>query len=379
MERGAKECDKPLISIITPTFNHEKYIAECIESVLCQTYTNWEMIIIDDCSTDNTVDIVKSYMDKDQRIKLIRHNHNYGPLALDKTYNEALSIAKGEWIAILEGDDVWPHYRLERQINIIKHLPKDVVLLHGNVGYIHEDLEKVTLQRYRVSLIKTEPFNLPYEAFDYLIYGYNPIYSQTALIKKEALEKVGEFIQDPKEIRLVDFPTWLRLSKVGRFYKDTYILGFWRRHGSSITMNNQDKIAINYETAIKNFLSKNGIQFNNECVGKLQYFGAIVQTAIKKDFEKAKVFLDELLSFVKSGKLPVNKSSKYKLFIYKIIITTKQPWILEYLYKLKRTKLDVVIGTYEPFFFKKEEFVKRLDEYNKRLTEPFVSSGGNDA
>ncbi len=367
MERGAKECDKPLISIITPTFNHEKYIAECIESVLCQTYTNWEMIIVDDCSTDNTVDIIKSYIDKVPRIKLIRHDYNYGPLALDKTYNEALSIAKGEWIAILEGDDVWPCYKLERQVNTINNLNENVILLHGNIGYIHEDLNKITMQRYGTALIDTEPSNIPYDALDYLIYGYNPVHSQTVLIKKEALEKIGGFIQDPKEIRLADFPTWLRLSKIGKFYKDTYILGFWRRHRYSITMNNQDKIALNYEIAIEKFLKTEGIQINNKCIGKLQYFGAIVQTILNKDLRKAQFFFEKLVDCVNSGLIRVNKSSRLKLLLFKLILHIKQPWILKILHSVKRKRVDMVVDDYRTFFFKENAFISKLNDFNTML------------
>lgn len=354
----------PLVSIITPTYNHEKFIAECIESVLEQTYPNWEMIIVDDCSTDNTVKIIESYMNKDKRIKLIRHKYNYGALALDKTYNEALSIAKGDWIAILEGDDVWPCYKLERQVNTINTLETDVVLLHGRIGFIYEDLKKITIQKYKTSLSKVEPCGIPYDAFDYLIYGYNPVYSVTALIKADALKKIGGFIQDPKEIRLVDFSTWLRLSMLGKFYKDTYILGFWRRHRNSITMNFKDKIAINYKIAIEKFLISEGIQLNNKCIGKFQYFGAIVQTIFNKDYGTAKLFLDELSDCINSGLLPIDKLSRFKLLIFRVVLSIRQPWILKILYNLKREKFDMVLE-YKPFFFKDENFISK---YNAMLS-----------
>jgi len=346
---------EPLVSIITPTYNHEKYIAECIESVLIQTYQNWEMIIIDDCSQDSTYDIALEYAKQDSRIKVFRHKENYGALNLDKTYNEALSMAKGEWIAILEGDDCWPHYKLERQIETVRNLTENTILLHGMIGYIHEDIKKVTIQRVRVSLIHNPPYNAPYEAFDYLIYGFNPVYAQTALIRKDALLKIGGFIQRPKDILLVDFPTWLRLSKLGQFYQDNTILAFWRRHTSSITMNNQDKIAIAYVEAIKSFLEEEKLEglLSKQCLGKLQYFGAIVLTILKRDFSSAKAFLRELENCISSGELLVDKTSKLKLLIYKIIILLRQPWILKILYDYKRTKIDKVLFDYEPFFFKK--------------------------
>jgi len=74
-----------LVSIITPTYNHERYIGECIESVLKQTYKNWEMLIVDDGSSDKTVEIVEKYAAQDSRIKLILHDENYGPYRLKDT------------------------------------------------------------------------------------------------------------------------------------------------------------------------------------------------------------------------------------------------------------------------------------------------------
>jgi len=104
-----------LVSIITPTYNCGKYIAETIESVLAQTYTNWEMIIVDDCSTDNTKEIVESY--KDERIKYFCNDKNSGA-AISR--NKALREANGEWIAFLDSDDLWLPEKLEHQLAFMK-------------------------------------------------------------------------------------------------------------------------------------------------------------------------------------------------------------------------------------------------------------------
>ena len=116
----------PVVSIITPTYNHEGYIAQCIESVLSQTYPHWEQIIIDDGSSDRTGDIASQY--KDERIKYIRQN-NRGIWRLGELYNEALRLAKGEYIAILEGDDFWPSNKLELQLKA--HFGSSAVLSWG--------------------------------------------------------------------------------------------------------------------------------------------------------------------------------------------------------------------------------------------------------
>lgn len=102
-----------LVSIITPTYNCAKFIEETIRSVQTQTYLNWEMIISDDCSTDNTREIIAPYLESDKRIKYICNDKNSGAAI---TRNNALRQAKGRWIAFLDSDDLWLPEKLERQI-----------------------------------------------------------------------------------------------------------------------------------------------------------------------------------------------------------------------------------------------------------------------
>ena len=100
-----------LVSIIMPSWNTERFIAETIQSVLDQTYTNGELIIVDDCSSDNTDEVVASF--KDERIKYLHNEKNSGAAL---TRNKALREAKGEWIAFLDSDDLWMPEKLEKQI-----------------------------------------------------------------------------------------------------------------------------------------------------------------------------------------------------------------------------------------------------------------------
>ena len=106
-----------LISIIMPTFKCGRFIRESINSVLAQTITNWELIIVDDCSGDNTVSIVQEYMDKDSRIQLYQNSVNAGA-AISR--NTALRHAKGRWIAFLDSDDLWEPTKLEKQIKFME-------------------------------------------------------------------------------------------------------------------------------------------------------------------------------------------------------------------------------------------------------------------
>jgi len=106
-----------LVSIIMPSYNTGRFIKETIESVLAQTYSNWELIIVDDCSKDNTDDVVSQYL-SDQRIRYIKNETNSGAAV---SRNRALREAKGRWIAFLDSDDLWEPQKLEKQIAFMEN------------------------------------------------------------------------------------------------------------------------------------------------------------------------------------------------------------------------------------------------------------------
>lgn len=105
-----------LVSIIMPSYNTSKYIAETINSVIKQSYYNWELIIVDDCSTDDTDKAVESFL-SDKRIRYIKNKRNMGAAV---SRNRALREAKGKWIAFLDSDDLWVSYKLEKQIEFME-------------------------------------------------------------------------------------------------------------------------------------------------------------------------------------------------------------------------------------------------------------------
>ena len=115
---------RPLVSVVMPSYNAEKYISEAIQSVIAQIYENWELLIIDDCSTDSTANIVKQFSDVDSRITLYSNPKNMG-VAL--TRNKGMNLAKGSWIALLDSDDVWHKDKLEKQIELAGKTGADIV------------------------------------------------------------------------------------------------------------------------------------------------------------------------------------------------------------------------------------------------------------
>ncbi|MEN3036863.1 MAG: glycosyltransferase family 2 protein [Candidatus Methanosuratincola petrocarbonis] len=123
-----------LVSIITPCHNSSEFISQTIDSVLAQKYENWEMILVDDRSTDNTVQIIEDYMKRDSRIRLIKLEKNCGPAV---ARNRAIEEARGRYIAFLDSDDIWLPEKLEKQINFMSE--NDVSLCYSSYYLIDEN------------------------------------------------------------------------------------------------------------------------------------------------------------------------------------------------------------------------------------------------
>lgn len=129
-----KDKEIPLVSVITPTYNAETYIGQTIESVKNQKYCNWEMIIVDDCSKDNTVEIIKREAEEDKRIRLIQLSKNSGAAV---ARNTAIQNAKGKYIAFLDSDDLWYPDKLEKQVAFMQE--KDIAFSFTSYRIINED------------------------------------------------------------------------------------------------------------------------------------------------------------------------------------------------------------------------------------------------
>jgi glycosyltransferase involved in cell wall biosynthesis len=224
---------RPLVSIITPTYNHEKYLADCIESVLKQTYSEWEMIILDDGSTDRTSEIAAAYRDTDSRIKVV-NQENIGIFRLSETYNNGLEMSTGCYIAILEGDDCWAPQKLEMQVAVMQKDP-DAVLCWSMARCVNADKSLVyymapDLDAVDAGFYNNDPAGSIMNTFLYR----NCIPALTILIKKEALLEIGGFKQ-VFNLPLVDLPTLYELALVGRFIFIPETLGDWRNYATQVT------------------------------------------------------------------------------------------------------------------------------------------------
>jgi glycosyltransferase involved in cell wall biosynthesis len=225
-----------LVSIVTPTYNHEPFIAQCVDSVLAQSYSNWEQIIIDDGSTDRTAEIVAQY--KDPRIRYF-HQDNAGIENLAHTYNRALSLSRGQLVAILEGDDFWPATKLSQTVPAFED--SAVVLAYGEMSeadiHGHPAKRRGQTSRNRTKLPATVLRNDPppsAAAYMLTVPGHSLIEASTVVMRKSALDAIGGFQHVPGR-RAVDFPTFIRLTTQGKFSYSPEVLGYRRMHPDSVT------------------------------------------------------------------------------------------------------------------------------------------------
>lgn len=141
----------PFVSIITPTFNSAKFIAQTIQSVQNQTYNNWELIIVDDCSTDRTISIINDFIANDKRIYLYQLNQNSGA---GIARNLAIEKANGRFIAFLDSDDLWKPEKLNKQVNF---------LISNNLPFTFSYYESINEEGNPIHKITKAPKNLTYK------------------------------------------------------------------------------------------------------------------------------------------------------------------------------------------------------------------------
>lgn len=252
-----------LVSIVTPTYNCSKYIEKTIKSVINQTYKNWEMIIVDDCSTDNTEKIVRKYQQQYPNIIYKILDKNSGAAV---ARNTALKNAKGRYIAFLDSDDLWVPEKLEKQINFMKN--NNYYFSYTNYEEIDENdnsLNKLITGPKRIT--KTEMYNYCWPGCLTVMYDAEII----GLIQIEDLKKNN------------DYAIWLKVIKKAECYLLNENLAKYRKRSGSISNHNFLKL-VKYHY----LLYKNGEKMNiamsclftlrNLCFGlikKIKYYKSI--------------------------------------------------------------------------------------------------------
>ncbi|MCD7034497.1 glycosyltransferase family 2 protein [Metabacillus sp. GX 13764] len=209
---------KPLVSIITPSYNSTNYIGDTIASVQAQTYDNWEMIIVDDCSKDNSREYIKGFAEADPRIRLVELEVNSGAAV---ARNTAINLANGKYVAFLDSDDLWHPEKLEKQIAFMEE--KGYAFTYTKYQLMQENGEKL-------DRVIDVPDEMDYKT---LLKG-NYIGCLTAVVNKE---KTGPF-QMPNIRTRQDYALWLSILKRGfRAFALQESLAYYRLVPGSISSN----------------------------------------------------------------------------------------------------------------------------------------------
>jgi len=196
---NVKKEEKTLISVVMPVYNAEDHLEESIESILSQSFENFEFIIIDDCSEDNSKEIIDKYRSKDKRIKLLRNEENKGA-----TYsiNKGIKKAKGKYIARMDADDISKKERLEKQYEFMEE-NEEVAALGTKAWNINEEGEKTN--KRNVPETNEEIMNI--------ITLMCPMIHPSVMLRKEKIEEVGLYNEDLRKAQ--DYDLWFRLAAKG--------------------------------------------------------------------------------------------------------------------------------------------------------------------
>lgn len=210
------------ISVVLSTYNEEKYIAKSIQSILDQTYPYFEFIIVNDGSTDSTLQIVKSFTDP--RIVVIDKPNS----GLPDSLNRGITAAKYDWIARMDGDDIATHDRFERQVSYIK---EDSAVIGGQFISINEMGDPIS------GKVSNKPLSYA-KCRSALFFGMSPLAHPTVLVKKELLIKYGGY--DVNFRAAQDVELWSRLVPFVKIINIPEPILFYRQHTNNITNKRKD-------------------------------------------------------------------------------------------------------------------------------------------
>jgi len=269
-----------MITVITTSYNYGEYISQTIESVQAQTFSDWELIIVDDASNDNSVEIIKKYCD-DKRIKLICHDKNKG---LKDSIKTALKYAKGEWIAFVESDDSITPDSLEKRLKTKADIVFNGVNLIGDTEWVEEVEKQVNKTENELSQIKF-PANI-FKKFEIK----NPVLTLSSIMIKREL--LTDELFETKTDALFDWWLYINLAYKNDFDYIPEKLTNWRIHDNSYI-----KKPKRNKHQMVNVMAYYNVFKNNP---SLNLFFTVISSAVKMGFVRLKVYLIGFIRLIKS-------------------------------------------------------------------------------
>ncbi|WP_061219380.1 glycosyltransferase family 2 protein [Leptospira weilii] len=211
-----------LVSIVIPTYNRAEDLKRALNSIISQTYKNWEVIVVDNSSVDRTETVVQSFNDPKIRFYIVQ---NHGVVAVSRNFG--IQKAKGKYIALLDSDDWWTPKKLEVSVSILES--KNIDLVYHDLYKINSTSQFLYWKKEKTRMLKTPILQ------DLIVNG-NGINNSSVVVRKSVVDQVGSLDENPELIAGEDYDYWIRVSKItDKFYQIPKTLGYYWTGGGNLT------------------------------------------------------------------------------------------------------------------------------------------------
>ena len=282
----------PEVSVNLCCYNSERYLRETLDSIVTQTYKDWELVIINDGSSDSTESIIQEYIDRGYPV-VYHHQKNRG---LSFSRNEALKRSQGEYIAFIDHDDLWMPEKLEKQVSFFKSNPK-IDFLYSNYYMMDQAKGKKSLAHK-----KLQPSGF---VFEYFIYRY-PIGILTALVRKTALDKLEELFDVSLKLT-EEYDVFMRILYAAQAYYIATPLAVYRMHSNMTSLLFMERYPgeIEYVSDKLNNLGKNN---------SIKYAKAFQDQKIQLEYLRARIKMAQGELIKARNHLTPHKMSNFKFY-----------------------------------------------------------------
>ncbi|HBR15679.1 MAG TPA: hypothetical protein DD723_09130 [Candidatus Omnitrophica bacterium] len=277
---------KPIVSVIIPSYNCAKYLPEALDSVVAQTYQDYEVIIINNGSSDNTEQIVQSYIQRfGPRFRYI-YQENSG---VSCARNAGIQTAQGKYLAMLDADDKWYPHRLAEGIKVIESAE--------DIGLVHARSMRITETGEQIGSVQRDTRYLTGWIFEHVFLRRANISCPTVLLKKECCDKVDLFDEHLSMLGSEDRELWMRIAQKYRIVFIDDILSYYRVRKGSMSRNNQRMLKAQLYVVDK-YCPENGLnqRLRHQALAQI-YRNAGDDFLLDKDFRQASEFYKKSLSF----------------------------------------------------------------------------------
>ena len=307
----------PKVTVLLSVYNDERFIGEAIDSILSQTFKDFELLIVDDASIDGTIDIIQNY--KDPRVRLVINKEN---IDITRSLNKGLKLAKGKYIARLDSDDVSTPERLEKQFNFLEN-NKDYAAVGSRTEYIDEDGNHIGYWKQEISA----------EEIFYALSYRCCLTSSSMMFNKEIISKMGNY--DESSSHAEDYEIFYRISRKHKIYViPEYLIKYRIRENQRFVINNSPTRERTFKIALQTKIDKRLLEYLQNRKEEESFFKRI---KLIKDLQRfhANIQKEGIDLGLSKKKLRSICYRKMIIFIIKIIIGKKGKVFLKKLLRLK--------------------------------------------